>query len=118
MDKKTINNKNVTAVVRFECFLFSPYFNHGQRAGIFCLEAFHPQRAGYITTSNIVDIHEIDGVVYIETQNSVYELDGTKKIRHLENVKRYLHDDEYTSSEFYDKCVPNRMPTTRGWEIF
>lgn len=118
MDKKTINNKNVTAVVRFVCFLFEPYFTHGQRAGVFYLEAFHPERACYIVTSNIVDIHEIDGVVYIETQNSVYELDGTKKIYYLEDVKRYLHDDKYTSNEFYDKCVPNRMPTIRGWKIF
>ena len=78
MDKKSINNKTVTAVVRFECFLFSPYFNHGERAGIFCLNAYHLERECYLKTSNIIDIHEIDGVVYVETQNSVYQLDGTK----------------------------------------
>lgn len=118
MNKKSINNKQVSAIVRFKCFLFSPHFTSGQRAGTFCLVAFHHERAGYIKTSNIVDIHKIDGVVYVETQNSVYELDKTKKIIQLENVKRYLHDDHYTSSEFYEKCVPNRMPTSRGWEIF
>lgn len=118
MDKKTINNKEVKAVVKFECFLFSPYFNRGEHGGVFFLHAWSSEHERYLVSSDIVNIHEIDNIVYIETQNSVYELDGSESIYHLEDIKRYLSDEEYTSSEFYDKCVPNIMPTSRGWRVY
>ena len=118
MDKKNINNKEVKAVVRFECFLFNPCFNHGKHEGFFLLHAWSSKQENYLRTSEIYDIHEIDGIVYIETRNSVYQLDGSKKIKHLEDVKRYLHDESYSSSEFHGKCVPNMMPTEDGWRVF
>ena len=118
MDKKSINNKTVAAVVRFECFFFSPRLNSGEHEGVFNMEAYHPGRDCYMTTSDIVDIHEIDGVVYVETLNSLYELDGTENIQQLENIKRYLHDKKFSSAEFFHKYVPNRMPTPRGWMVF
>lgn len=117
MDERLINNKKVTAVVKFECFLFSPNFPYGKHAGTFCLCASKSEEDG-IVTSNIKYIHEIEGTVYIETLNSVYQLDGTVEIYRLEEVKRYLRDEEFTSSEFFNLYVPNRMPTNKGWMVF
>lgn len=118
MDKKTINNKAVKEVVKFECFFFSPNFDQGNYAGTFTLLAWSWERESHFVTSDIIDIHETDDIVYIETLNSVYQLDSSKTIYHLEEVKRYLNDEEYTSSEFYRECVPNELPTPRGWRIF
>jgi hypothetical protein len=40
---------------------------------------------GYIITSNIVDIHEIDDVIYVETQNSVQNVDNKRMKDFLKN---------------------------------
>ena len=113
-----VNGKEVRAIVEFENFFFTPYFNRGEHSGVFTMSAWIHEMGGSCVTSPIINIHKIDDTVYVETQNSLYQLDGTKKIRRLDEVIRYLNDENYTTKEFYDYCVPNRRPSRYGWRVF
>ena len=101
----------------FEHFLFSPNFSLGQRAAKFSLVAYYPEKNGYIKTSDIVGIHEVEGTTYIETRNSVYELSNHRRPYHLAEVKKYF-DGESDSKEVFHHAVANEMPTKNGWKIY
>ena len=115
-----INGKE-SSMVGFSDIFFSPNFNKGQRSGFFRLYASCPDGM-YLLSSPIVDIHELEGNVYVETQHSLYQVvpEYPRQIRPrtLNAIKTYLKDPNYTSKKFYDEIVPNRMPTTEGWSLF
>ena len=118
MSEKVINGKPVREVVRFSCFFFRPNFHCGDKYGRFTLEAKSYERGTYMCSSDIVDIHNIDGVIYIETRNSVYQLDGTKRIRRLQEVTDFVRNKDSSATEFWEKYVPNELPTERGWRVY
>ena len=112
MEKNTVSTE-----LLFENFFFNPHFNDGAHKGTFSLCIYYPKKDQYEITSEIKDIREIDGSVIVETEHSIYNLCG-RKIQSLENVKKYLHDENFSSEEFFKTCVPNKMPTIKGWELF
>lgn len=116
MDNKIINQKT-SKKVKFVNFLFRPHFNIEESKGEICLAFEITDVEGTGITSYVKEIHEIDGIVYVETRNSLYELDGSEEHKDFTAIKEFLKGD-ISRTEFLQEYVPNKMPTKYGWMVY
>ena len=107
-----------TFFVRFVLFLFLPLPDYGEHSGIFFLYAWNPDKECYVTSSAIIEIYRNYNELVVETRNALYKFNGTTNIRYIDNIIRYLKDNEYNTNMFYEECKTNIQINERGWRIF
>ncbi len=107
-----------TFFVRFVCLLFLPLTDYSEHSGIFFLHAWAPDRECYVTSSAILEIYRNFNDLAVETREALYKFDGPTNIRYIDNIIKYLKDNEYTTEKFYEECKSNIQITKRGWRIF
>lgn len=97
----TINGKTVKMIVEFICFFLE--INECNDTGRFILKCRDEEGTVWYT-SHVRGIHIIDNVRYVETSNSLYQIDSSSTIIHLEEVKEFIENDGSSATKFFDNC--------------